>query len=83
MARRVAANTVVVIGLGRFGAEVARTLMALGREVLAIERDPALVRQHAPHLTLVVSPLLALLLGRVPAGNGSTPGNGRWSPRTR
>ena len=54
MARSVADNTVVVIGLGRFGAEVARTMMALGREVLAIEIDPDLVRRHAPHLTLVV-----------------------------
>jgi trk system potassium uptake protein TrkA len=54
MARRINDNTVVVIGLGRFGAELARTLMGLGREVLAIERDPELVRTLAPELTLVV-----------------------------
>lgn len=54
MSRRVTENTIVVIGLGRFGAELAGTLMSLGREVLAIERDPALVRQYAPSLTLVV-----------------------------
>lgn len=54
MAKRITSSTVVVIGLGRFGAELARTLMAMGREVLAIEHDPDLVRVNAPYLTLVV-----------------------------
>lgn len=54
MPRRVSESTVVVIGLGRFGTHLSKTLEKLGREVLAIERDPALVQQLAPELTLVV-----------------------------
>jgi trk system potassium uptake protein len=52
--RRVAEDTIVVIGLGRFGAELATTLMGLGQEVLAIERDPDLVARLAPLVTLAV-----------------------------
>ncbi|MGA7953109.1 MAG: TrkA family potassium uptake protein [Gloeobacterales cyanobacterium] len=37
----------VVIGLGRFGTAVARTLHQLGYEVLALDNDPERVRQAA------------------------------------
>lgn len=39
----VARQQFLVVGLGRFGASVARTLTALGQEVLGIERDDVLV----------------------------------------
>ncbi|WP_427015529.1 potassium channel family protein [Pseudarthrobacter sp. P1] len=45
---------VLVIGLGRFGASTAAQLVKQGREVLAIERDPALVQKWAGTLTHVV-----------------------------
>lgn len=45
---------VLVIGLGRFGAATAAQLVKQGREVLAIERDPALVQKWAGVLTHVV-----------------------------
>ena len=54
MVRRLSSGTVVVIGLGRFGSALAETLMGIDREVLVIERDPILVRQMAPRVTLAV-----------------------------
>jgi trk system potassium uptake protein len=45
---------VLVIGLGRFGAATAQELVAQGREVLAIEKDPVLVQKWASTLTHVV-----------------------------
>ena len=45
---------VLVIGLGRFGAATAEELVAQGREVLAVERDPVLVQRFAPVLTHIV-----------------------------
>jgi trk system potassium uptake protein TrkA len=45
---------VLVIGLGRFGAAIADALDRLGHEVLAIERDPQLVREWSGRLTHVV-----------------------------
>ena len=47
-------NGVVVIGLGRFGGQVAASLERLGHEVLAIDHDPALVQKWADRLTYVV-----------------------------
>ncbi|MPV38244.1 potassium channel family protein [Georgenia subflava] len=44
---------VLVIGLGRFGAALAATLEKLGREVLAVEKDPELVQQWSHRLPLV------------------------------
>lgn len=41
----------VVIGLGRFGSQVARQLCALGGEVLAIDRNAELVQQVAGDVT--------------------------------
>ena len=45
---------VLLVGLGRFGAATAEELVAQGREVLAVERDPVLVQRYAPSLTHVV-----------------------------
>ena len=44
----------LVIGLGRFGAATAEQLVRQGREVLAVERDPALVQKASSILTHVV-----------------------------
>ncbi|WP_460446972.1 potassium channel family protein [Angustibacter aerolatus] len=44
----------LVVGLGRFGSSIAATLDELGREVLAIDRDAALVQEWAGRLTHVV-----------------------------
>ena len=55
MADRPAHNApVLVIGLGRFGAATAEQLVRQGREVLAVERDPALVQKASGLLTHVV-----------------------------
>ena len=43
MAGRADADTVVVIGLGRFGEAVARKLAASGREVMVLDPDPELI----------------------------------------
>ncbi|MBX6358317.1 MAG: TrkA family potassium uptake protein [Micromonosporaceae bacterium] len=47
-------ESVVVIGLGRFGSQVADVLARLGHEVLGIDEDPAIVQQWADQLTQVV-----------------------------
>ncbi len=44
-------QTVLVIGLGRFGAAAARELMRLGHEVLAIDVSEAAVNEVAPEVT--------------------------------
>ena len=41
----------VVLGLGRFGSSVARSLCELGHEVLAVDRDEKLVENIAPDVT--------------------------------
>ncbi|MEL7690946.1 TrkA family potassium uptake protein [Citromicrobium bathyomarinum] len=45
---------IMVIGLGRFGGAVSRTLERMGHEVLAVDIDPALVQEFAGELTKVV-----------------------------
>jgi len=45
---------IVVVGLGHFGAWAARTLVELGHEVIAIERDGALVDRFAEWTTVAV-----------------------------
>jgi len=45
---------VIVIGLGRFGSAAARELERLGHEVLAIDRDEALVNDLADEVTHAV-----------------------------
>jgi trk system potassium uptake protein TrkA len=47
-------QSVLVIGLGRFGTAAARELMALGHEVLAVDRDETLVNEIAPDVTAAV-----------------------------
>lgn len=49
-----AGGAIVVIGLNRFGGQVADTLTRLGHEVLAIDDNPATVRRWAQRLTYVV-----------------------------
>ncbi len=45
---------IAVIGLGRFGTAVARTLSDLGQEVLAIDVDEEKVQKLAPQVTTAV-----------------------------
>ena len=47
-------NPVLVIGLGRFGGAVARTLERMGHEVLGADTNPARVKEYASDLTQVV-----------------------------
>jgi trk system potassium uptake protein len=44
-------QSVLVIGLGRFGSELARELMRLGHEVMAVDRDEREVNDLAPDVT--------------------------------
>lgn len=41
----------LVIGLGRFGSSMTRTLVQNGHEVLAVDKDPELVQDIAPYAT--------------------------------
>lgn len=54
MASKPSANSVVVIGLGRFGASVAGSLIRLGHDVLGIDENAELVQAMADQLTHVV-----------------------------
>jgi len=47
-------SPVLIVGLGRFGYSVAKSLVAMGQEVLAIDTDPILVQRYADELTHVV-----------------------------
>ena len=47
-------DSVIVIGLGRFGSQVAVSLTRLGHEVLAIDEDPHIVQRWSDRLTHVV-----------------------------
>ncbi|MEU8821678.1 TrkA family potassium uptake protein [Actinoplanes sp. NPDC048796] len=47
-------ENVVVIGLGRFGGQVAESLLKLGHEVLGVDEDAELVQQWSDQLTHVV-----------------------------
>jgi K+ transport systems, NAD-binding component len=47
-------DTVLVIGLGRFGVQVADSLTRLGHEVLALDDDPGIVERWSQHFTHVV-----------------------------
>ncbi|PLC48625.1 potassium transporter [Pollutimonas subterranea] len=44
-------DSVVVVGLGRFGGSVAQSLMRLGHDVMGIDLDPEPVRHWAEELT--------------------------------
>jgi trk system potassium uptake protein len=48
------AKSIVVLGLGRFGSAVARTLQSLGHDVLGVDGDPDLVEQLSNELTHAV-----------------------------
>ena len=48
------AKQYLVLGLGRFGTSVARTLCELGQEVLAVDSDQQLVDDIAPFVTQAV-----------------------------
>lgn len=54
MADKESRKPVLVIGLGRFGLAVAEQLTRQGKEVLAVERDPAIVQRWSGKLTYVV-----------------------------
>lgn len=56
MAKRISPSeeSVVVIGLGRFGGAVAQSLVALGHEVMGIDANLELVQQWSKELTHVV-----------------------------
>jgi trk system potassium uptake protein TrkA len=45
---------IVVLGLGRFGSAVARTLQELGHEVLGIDSDPDIVEMLSSEMTHAV-----------------------------
>ena len=47
-------DSVVVIGLGRFGGAVAQSLMSLGHDVMGIDHDEGPVQAWADHLTHAV-----------------------------
>ncbi|HST84589.1 MAG TPA: TrkA family potassium uptake protein [Kineosporiaceae bacterium] len=47
-------EAVLVCGLGRFGSATAAAMVRLGRQVLAIDRDPRLVQEFSSRLTRVV-----------------------------
>jgi trk system potassium uptake protein TrkA len=48
------ANSILVVGLGRFGGQVAASLIRLGHEVLAIDQDERIVQRWSDRLTHVV-----------------------------
>ncbi len=50
---KAAETAVLVIGLGRFGSALASTLDRLGRDVLAVERDPELIQKWSGRIPLV------------------------------
>ena len=48
-------DSVLVIGLGRFGYAVARSLVHMGHEVLAVDERPEIVQRYASEFTHVVA----------------------------
>lgn len=46
-------GAVLVIGMGRFGSRLALTVERLGREVLAVESDPEVIRRWSGRISLV------------------------------
>lgn len=47
-------QSLLVVGLGRFGGQVAASLVRLGHEVLAVDQDEAIVQKWSDRLTYVV-----------------------------
>ena len=54
MAETNLSGPILVVGLGRFGAALALTLVASGQEVLGVDNDLARVQQYADRLTHIV-----------------------------
>jgi len=54
MARNQPEDTILLIGLGRFGSSTAVALARLGHQVLAVDTDPQLVQEWSGRLTHVV-----------------------------
>jgi len=46
-------QAVLVVGLGRFGSSIAEALDRMGHEVLAVDKDPAIVQEWSGRLTHV------------------------------
>lgn len=44
----------VVIGSGRFGSSVARTIYGLGREVMVVDKDEDRIREISPHVSYAI-----------------------------
>jgi len=44
----------LVLGLGRFGESVARNIFAMGRDVLAVDKDEAIVEDISPFVTQAI-----------------------------
>ncbi len=55
MADKAASRTILVVGLGRFGAAIAAELEALGHEVLAVDESEVVVQRFASRVTHAVS----------------------------
>jgi trk system potassium uptake protein TrkA len=51
---RTSTDSILVVGLGRFGGQVAASLVRLGHEVLAIDEDEQVVQKWSDRLTYVV-----------------------------
>lgn len=49
-----APQSILVVGLGRFGSALAEALVAMGRDVLGVDENADLVQRWAPFLTQVV-----------------------------
>ncbi|GAA4349371.1 TrkA family potassium uptake protein [Angustibacter luteus] len=47
-------KAVLVVGLGRFGSSIAEALDRMGHEVLAVDKDPAIVQEWSGRLTHVI-----------------------------
>lgn len=55
------ANSVLVVGLGRFGSAVAQTLNDLGQDMLAVDRNPALVARWSSVFNVVEADMTDML----------------------
>lgn len=52
--RRTESDTILVVGLGRFGGQIAHSLVRLGHDVLAVDEDGNVVQHWSDRLTHVV-----------------------------
>ena len=61
-------ETILVIGLGRFGSSVATSLIRMGHEVLGVDQDAAAVQDAAGRLTHAVQASILTALAVIEAG---------------